>query len=650
MANPTLSIQHAGDLQDGIDPVSFTAAFQSRDPNGYYGWFPHSVSAQSLPNQIHLLGANHYHPDQNVDPGTVARELVRGRFQATAVGPITFTPDLASLWQDSRYRTRIMNTYVQPTLAEVDPGTAVTLIVTPRIDPLVAADDSVTVVENSRATTIEVLANDSAAPAGGTVNLLSVTQPEHGTVTFTPTNVSYTPKPGFSGSDSFTYTARNLSAGESSQTSTATVTVTVNAAQVRYGIRILPPGARLSAPDLQTVRVGEAYDVAMTVQDLRADKLGVFSAFLDLGYDSSLTRVQVAETQYLTIGYDAEMTGSFTLDFGGEKTAPIEYSPEPDVLAERIQAAFAGLGSVGPGNVIVWGSGGAISRITIVDMSFIVAFRGKFLDRDVPNTSVHAVNLHGLKEPRVSIDYRGDLQGGVTPLIFDEAFRSQEIYYQADVRAAPFPNRLQYVGALFDPAELARRSLLPGTDAREVVRATFVATAAGTLTFTPDAASDYYTLVVTRDGLSESVPLLRIDPGMPKSLTIAKRPAWHNARLPFDVTGGNGGPDNQVAPNDALEVINYLNAFGSGAVPEDAAAGSAYLDTNGDHYVSPDDCLGIINYLNAFPSVGEGEALEGVVGRPAAASQPVMTSSGSSLDELVSLLSIDQVSYTKRRR
>src|SRR5207249_723080 len=59
-------------------------------------------------------------------------------------------------------------------------------------------------------------------------NIVSVTQPAHGTVTYTATRAVYTPDPNFSGTDTFTYTARNTTAGASSATSTATVFVTVN--------------------------------------------------------------------------------------------------------------------------------------------------------------------------------------------------------------------------------------------------------------------------------------------------------------------------------------------------------------------------------------------------------------------------------------
>jgi hypothetical protein len=68
--------------------------------------------------------------------------------------------------------------------------------------------------------------------------------------------------------------------------------------------------------------------------------------------------------------------------------------------------------------------------------------------------------------------------------------------------------------------------------------------------------------------------------------------------------------DGVVAPNDALMVINYLNAKGSGAA-SDASGESGpdgYLDVSGDNTVSPLDALLVINWLNASDGGGEGES------------------------------------------
>ena len=107
-----------------------------------------------------------------------------------------------------------------------DPSNAVSNVATVTItvnavdDAPTAVADSATVAEDSVATAIDVLANDTDIDGGPKV-VASVTQPANGTVTFTPTGVTYTPNANYNGPDSFTYT---LNGG-----STATVTVTVTA-------------------------------------------------------------------------------------------------------------------------------------------------------------------------------------------------------------------------------------------------------------------------------------------------------------------------------------------------------------------------------------------------------------------------------------
>ncbi|KFE60960.1 internalin [Hyalangium minutum] len=100
----------------------------------------------------------------------------------------------------------------------------VTVTVTPVNDPPTATDDTFTVAEDSTATAFNVLANDSIAPdTGETLTITSVTQPANGTVTFTASNVSFTPAANFNGTTSFTYRISDGNGG----TATATVTVTV---------------------------------------------------------------------------------------------------------------------------------------------------------------------------------------------------------------------------------------------------------------------------------------------------------------------------------------------------------------------------------------------------------------------------------------
>ena len=106
----------------------------------------------------------------------------------------------------------------------VSPGgstATVSVTVTCVDDPPVAVGDSATVAEDSGATAVGVLANDTDVD-GGPISVSSVTQPANGTVVITNAgaDLTYQPVANFCGSDSFTY---SVSPGGS----TATVSVTV---------------------------------------------------------------------------------------------------------------------------------------------------------------------------------------------------------------------------------------------------------------------------------------------------------------------------------------------------------------------------------------------------------------------------------------
>jgi len=96
------------------------------------------------------------------------------------------------------------------------------IAVAPVNDAPVAQDDSITTIEGE-ITSVPVLLNDSD-PDGDPLAILSVTQPQDGSVTVMGTDLLYEPNAGFTGPDSFTYTI----ADDSGSTSTATVTIGVD--------------------------------------------------------------------------------------------------------------------------------------------------------------------------------------------------------------------------------------------------------------------------------------------------------------------------------------------------------------------------------------------------------------------------------------
>ena len=84
--------------------------------------------------------------------------------------------------------------------------------------------------EDSGATTIDVLGNDSAGPANEnqTLTVTAVTQPANGVVSLNNGVVTFTPNANFAGTTSFSYTVSDGGPDNGDgNTDTATVTVTV---------------------------------------------------------------------------------------------------------------------------------------------------------------------------------------------------------------------------------------------------------------------------------------------------------------------------------------------------------------------------------------------------------------------------------------
>ncbi len=125
----------------------------------------------------------------------------------------------------------------------------------------VAVNDTATVLEDSDATTIEVLDNDSD-PDGDTLTISAVTQPTNGAVAIIDSglNVTYVPDPDFFGIDTFTYTIGD----GSGLLVNAIVTVTVT------NVNDVPVIEDFTAP---AGTIGVEYDLVIGVTDVDNDTL-----------------------------------------------------------------------------------------------------------------------------------------------------------------------------------------------------------------------------------------------------------------------------------------------------------------------------------------------------------------------------------------
>ncbi len=102
----------------------------------------------------------------------------------------------------------------------------VTVNVLPQNDPPTATDDSLTVISGSQNNPLDVLSNDTSFPDGPeTLRIVAVgSGSAGGTITTDGQRINYTPRAGFTDTETFTYTINDGTAGS---TDTATVTVTV---------------------------------------------------------------------------------------------------------------------------------------------------------------------------------------------------------------------------------------------------------------------------------------------------------------------------------------------------------------------------------------------------------------------------------------
>ncbi|MDQ1348370.1 MAG: large repetitive protein, partial [Acidobacteriota bacterium] len=165
--------------------------------------------------------ANDYDPDGDPFAGlAIPDQPDHGTLNTNSNGSFTYTPNAGFSGTDSFQ-------YVGFAQGAASNTATVTITVNADNQAPVANNDSYSTPQNTTLTIAApgVLANDSD-PDGDTLYLPSTTQPAHGTLVAQALgNFTYTPNPGFSGTDSFQYEAFDVAL----LSNMATVTITVNA-------------------------------------------------------------------------------------------------------------------------------------------------------------------------------------------------------------------------------------------------------------------------------------------------------------------------------------------------------------------------------------------------------------------------------------
>ncbi len=175
------------------------------------------VTNEDTAAELNLL-ANDIDPDEDTLTLTLVQNPANGNVEILSGGSCRYSPSPDFSGTDL-FTYRISDSSASSTAT-------VSVTVTAVNDRPVAVNDSFTTTAGNVAS-FSILANDSD-PEGDALTLAILTQPAHGTASIQGNGlVLYSPQPGFSGSDGFTYSITD--SGGESDSATVSVTVAPNA-------------------------------------------------------------------------------------------------------------------------------------------------------------------------------------------------------------------------------------------------------------------------------------------------------------------------------------------------------------------------------------------------------------------------------------
>ncbi len=247
-----------------------------------------------------------------------------------------------------------------------------TIVFAPANDPPTATDDAATATQNGGAVLLSVLANDTVAPdSGEALTITAVSAAANGTVVIVGSQVRYTPGPGFSGVDTFTYTVSDGNGG----TDTATVTINIVTAGTNAGPVNRVPATQTVLEDTQLVFGADALN-SITVEDPDAGNGDI--------------RLTITATNGVLT---ATGVGTVTVLDNGTATIIIEGTLE-DVRATLASLVFAPTANYnGPATITVLtddlgnsGSGGGQTDTDVIDVTVLAVNDAPLAIADVAST------------------------------------------------------------------------------------------------------------------------------------------------------------------------------------------------------------------------------------------------------------------------
>jgi subtilisin family serine protease len=471
-------------------------------------------------------------------------------------------------------------------------------------DNPIANDDPFSVDQDSSNNNLDVLGNDFPSSSGGLYVQAINTSSTSGTVAIAADQLSviYTPRPLFSGTDTFTYTVQDLSGSQS----TATVTVTVIptfANPVAIDDQELVP---LNSPG--TVINVLQNDLSGSSGPLRISGTGTASNG-GVSIDNQGTPDPTDDVLVYVPGSNYQGIDQFTYDVvdqvGSTSSAVVTVyvgdSTSDDLIRYFIEFTTLA-GSPISGNQVTIGT------------EYMV---NVFVQDIRPVTGGLSEDDHGIFAAYLDVLYPAGSTSLTGPLVFDGSFQSIP---EGDVLT---PGIINEAGAFQNVT-----SEPPGLGPQLVFRVPFRANSLGVITYTPNISDeivdpgpplvggDHDTLVWA----PTPAPVFPNDISfLANTITvIASGEPIQNINNPVDVND-----DGNVNPFDALLVINAIQqdyrGQGESAGFNRSTSNYSYTDVNGDHRNSIHDVLPVLEHLRR-KAMGQGEAPGGDIlsVRPAA--------------------------------
>ncbi|MBR0555667.1 autotransporter domain-containing protein [Ciceribacter sp. L1K23] len=190
----------------------------------------------------------------------------------------------------------------------------------------VAGDVSASVAANSSANAIPVNLSGGAA-----ASVAIASAPSHGTATVSGTAISYTPAAGYSGAESFTYTASNATGTSAA----ATVTVMVGAPDIA-----VTPTGRL------TLRQAEAFSQAFTAANGTAPYSFAVSGTLPEGLSFDTATATLSGTPAVDGEFALAITATDALGASSSAAVTLVIDPALPVAPSKTSAVVSGLTTI----------------------------------------------------------------------------------------------------------------------------------------------------------------------------------------------------------------------------------------------------------------------------------------------------------------